>query len=35
MNPYLLSKMAEHTQRDIARARGQRNWLSLFRRTDA
>lgn len=35
MNPYLLSKMAEHSQRDIARARGQRNWLTLFRRNAA
>lgn len=35
MNPYLLSKMVEHTQRDIARARGQRNWQALFRRREA
>jgi hypothetical protein len=31
MNPYLLNKMVEHTQRDIARARSQRSWRELLR----
>lgn len=31
MNPYVLSKMIQHTQQEIARANGKRNWRLLFR----
>jgi hypothetical protein len=33
-NPYLMTKIAEHKQQDLARARGARNWRSLFRSTE-
>jgi hypothetical protein len=32
-NPYLMTKIAEHKQHDLARTRGARNWRSLFRST--
>lgn len=30
-NPYMMSKIAEHKQQEIARSRGMRNWQSIFR----
>jgi hypothetical protein len=32
MDPYNLTKMLEYNQQELARLRGQRNWVKLFRR---
>jgi hypothetical protein len=32
MDPYTASKMIEYNQQVLAKARGQRNWVTLFRK---
>jgi hypothetical protein len=32
MSPYLMDKMVQHTQHELARSTGKRNWMQLFRR---
>jgi hypothetical protein len=32
MDPYTASKLVEYNQQELARARGQRNWMTLFRK---
>ena len=32
MDPYRMQKMLEYNQQELARLRGHRNWVSLFRR---
>lgn len=32
MDPYTASKMIEYNQQELAKARGQRNWVSIFRK---
>jgi hypothetical protein len=32
MDPYRLQKLLEYNQQELARARGHRNWVSLFKR---
>jgi hypothetical protein len=31
MNPFLMEKIIEHNQMELARARGVRNWRTMFR----
>jgi hypothetical protein len=32
MSPYLMEKIVEHNQNELARARQKREWRSLFRK---
>jgi len=32
MDPYTATKMLEYNQQELARLRGQRNWVTLFRK---
>jgi hypothetical protein len=32
MDPYTASKLVEYSQQELARVRGQRNWVTLFRK---
>jgi hypothetical protein len=32
MDPYTASKLLEYNQQELAKARGHRNWVSLFRK---
>jgi hypothetical protein len=33
MDPYRLQKMLEYTQQELARSRGHRNWVSIFKQS--
>lgn len=32
MDPYTALKMLEYNQQELAKARGQRNWVTIFRK---
>jgi hypothetical protein len=32
MDPYTATKLLEYNQQELARIRGQRNWVNLFRK---